>query len=95
MNTIERIKMVKAMEFIVRQVNNECLLEGWLMDGVADGDIEYGNLGIEVEDLENLSCYTEDKSFADLMQLFLAVMREAKKDGGLYCDEVVSKRSQY
>ena len=37
MNTNERIKMLKAMEFIARNVNNESFLNGWLALGVADG----------------------------------------------------------
>ena len=40
----ERVKMVKAMEFICRQINDEDVFMGWLMNGVADGDIEYGDL---------------------------------------------------
>lgn len=44
MNRIERIKMVKAMEFIARQVNDENVFERWLIGGVSDGDIEYGEL---------------------------------------------------
>jgi len=89
MNKVERIKMVKAMEFICRQVNNEEVFEEWLMDGVADGDIEYGNLSVEVNDVENLDYYTEDDAFKYLMKTFLNVMKNARKDGGLYCDNVV------
>jgi hypothetical protein len=91
MNKIERIKMVKAMEFLTRQINDEEVFEGWLMEGVADGDIEYGNLTVETEDLENLEYYLDDKSFAELMDTFLWCMARAKKSGGLYCDDVVSK----
>ena len=39
MNRLERAKMVKAMEFIARQINDENVFEGWLMEGVADEDI--------------------------------------------------------
>ena len=91
MNKVERIKMVKAMEFICRQVNNEEVFEEWLIDGVADGDIEYGNLSVEVGDFDDwsVSYYTEDEHFKDLMKTFLNVMKNARKDGGLYCDNVV------
>ena len=51
MKALERAKMVSAMEFIARQVNDEEVFEGWLMCGVADGDIEYGQLG-DPDDLE-------------------------------------------
>jgi len=90
MNKTERIKMVKAMEFICRQTNSEDVFEGWLYSGVADGDIEYGDLSDE--DNGDLEIYYEDDvCFADLMACFLRRMASAKKDGGLYCDGVVSK----
>lgn len=80
-----RAKMVRAMEFIARQVNDEEVFESWLMYGVADGDID----GEETD--EDLSYYCEDKNFADLMEQFLDLMKIAKKSGGLYCDRVISK----
>ena len=47
----ERAKMVACMEYIARQINNEDIFETWLMCGVADSDIEYGNLDIsEIDD---------------------------------------------
>lgn len=91
MNAIERIKMVKAMEFICRNINDEEAFEGWLVNGVADGDIEYGTLDVQPDDAEDLECYIEDEHFADLTDTFLWCMREARKSGGLYCDNVVSK----
>ena len=91
MNKIERIKMVKAMEFIARQINDEDVFEHWLMYGVADGDIAYGNLNIELDDEAVLDYYIDDQSFASLMDDFLTVMADSSKDGGgLYCDGVVS-----
>ena len=89
MNKHERIKMVKAMEYITRQINDEDILELWLVDGVADGDIDYGDL--TVEDDGGIEYYTEDERFADLMDSFLWCMQEAYKSGGLYCDNVSSK----
>lgn len=83
----ERVKMVKAMEFIVRQVNDETIFDSWLMNGVADGDIEYGNLDDIPGEAEY---YAEDnETFAELMALFLRIMKRANKDG-LYCGGVVS-----
>ena len=93
MNTIERMKMVKAMEFVTRQVNDEEVFESWLLCGVADGDITYGDLEVKDSDLEELDYYIEDDHFAELMELFLSVMSRAKKSGGLYCDEIVSKKA--
>lgn len=92
MHKIERLKMVKAMEYIARQINDEeVFYDLWLISGVADGDIEYGDLSVSAKDAEELECYIEDKEFADLMRLFLKTMRIASKSGGLYCDKVVSK----
>lgn len=83
MNKDERLKMVSAMEFIARQINDEDVFEGWLMNDVADGDIEYG----EICDDES---YIEDEDFEQLMQLFLRLMCRAQKSGGLYCDSVTT-----
>lgn len=91
MDKTERIKMIKAMEFIARQVNSEFVFEPWLIIGVADGDIEYGDLDVTPEDEENLECYIDSKDFADIMDTFLHMMKRACKDGGLYCDGIVSR----
>ena len=88
MNKVERIKMVKAMEYIARQVNDEQVFEPWLIDGVADGDIEYGDLESGADD--SALDYCDDETFADLMDTFLYVMKRANK-GGLYCDGIISK----
>lgn len=90
MNKAERIKMVKAMEFIARQINDEEVFYTWLMGGVADGDIEYGDL--DGADLDGVcEWYIRDGAFAELMQCFLRHMTYARKSGGLYCDGVVSR----
>ena len=89
-SAVERIKMVKAMEFIARQVNDEEVFEAWLMDGVADGDIRYGDLSADAVDFSGLDYYIEDDHFAELMETFLSVMKGAKRSGGLYCGNVVS-----
>jgi hypothetical protein len=92
MNKIERMKMVKAMEFIARQINDEDIFMGWLYSGVADGDIQYGDLDITMDDEENLSCYIDDeKNFADLMTTFLRLMAKTWKSGGLWCNGVLSQ----
>lgn len=88
MNRMERNKLVCAMEYIARQINDEEVLEGWLVSGVADGDIAYGDLSADCEDY-----YKNDDYFADLMDTFLWVMEKAYKSGGLYCDGIVSKNA--
>lgn len=92
MNKPERIKMVKAMEFICRNLNNEDHIMEWLTIGVADGDIEYGDLSADNEWSEDLDYYLEDDHFGDLMDTFCHVMKRAFKNGGLYCDGVVSRK---
>lgn len=93
-DTAERIKMVKAMEYIARQVNDEDVFEIWLISGVADGDIEYGDLTVRAGDEDEFATYIEDENFGDLMQTFLRLMKAAHKSGGLYCDDVVSKEAE-
>lgn len=87
MNEVKRRKMVLAMEYIARQINDEDVFEGWLMCGVADGDIKYGSMDPEEVD----DCYIEDDHFRDLMDCFLRRMAGAKKSGGLYCDNITTK----
>lgn len=85
MNKQERIEMIKAMETIARTINDENILEQWLIYGVADGDIDENTKNEEID------YYTNDETFQDLMNLFLILMSSAKKSGGLYCDNIVSK----
>lgn len=87
MNREERMKMVKAMEYIARQLNDTEIFGAWLADGVADGDIAYGDLDTYA-DFDDW--YIEDQHFSDLMETFLGCMKAAKRSGGLYCDRVVS-----
>lgn len=89
MNVQERIKLVKAMEYICRQINDEEVFMRWLQCGVADGDIEYGDLS-DPETDDYLLCYVEDSfEFGELMCEFLHVISYARNHGGLYCDGVV------
>lgn len=85
-NKIRRAKMVLAMEYIARQINDEDVFEGWLMCGVADGDIPYGCMDPDKVD----DWYTDDNNFKDLMSCFLRRMVGAYRSGGLYCDKIVS-----
>jgi len=87
---LDRAKMVLAMEYIARQVNDEEVFGSWLSLGVADGDISYG-------DFSNYNTawdYTDDEEFAELMETFLDLMRAAKRSGGLYCGGVVSRKPE-
>lgn len=88
MNTNKRIELVKAMEMLARAVNDELVFELWLSLGVADGDITENSVADDIE------YYTDDETFADLMDTFLAVMYNARKSGGLYFDGIVSKEAK-
>lgn len=83
----ERKKMVSAMEYIARQVNDESLFEYWLTLGVTDGDINYGDFNTDSVD----EYYTEDENFSELMKTFINLISYTKKSGGLYCGGIVSK----
>lgn len=85
MDAKRRCALVRAMDLIAKSVNNEIFIEEWLIRGVADGNI---NQNTDDEDLEY---YIQDTEFADLMDTFLHVMKNAQRDGGLYCDRVLSK----
>lgn len=87
MNKEIRKKVILAMELLARQINNENIFEGWLSNGVPDGDIPYGSLDTaHVDDY-----FVENKHFKELMECFLRRMVSAYKSGGLYCDGVVTK----
>lgn len=94
-NKIERMKMIKAMEFIARNVNNEQVFNIWLADGVGDGEIEYGDLSVTEADTEGYYCGGDgwkqdeaDRHFSELMDTFMFMMDKAYKNGGLYCGNV-------
>lgn len=87
MKAENRKKVVLAMEMLARCINDEDIFEGWLINGVADGDIPlYSTDPDDVDDY-----YIEDDNFAELMGCFLRRMVAANKSGGLYEDGVVSK----
>ena len=90
MNRAERIKMLKAMEFIARNVNDEGVFETWLTDAMPDGTIEYGDLTVTDSDYDNFEYDIQDDVFDIYMAEFLLLMREAYKSGGLHCDGVLS-----
>ena len=82
--------MVKAMETIVRNLNDETRIEYWLTCGVADGDIDENTKD------EDLEFYTRDNNFADLMYRFLRTLgiRQKEANGMLYCDHISSKEEE-
>ena len=87
MDINERKKVVLAMELLARCVNDESAINGWLMCGVADGDIPYGSL--DISDVDD-SYVDSDAWFAGIMGCFMRTMKRAQ-EGGLYVDGVVSE----
>ena len=83
-NPIERKKMVLAMEYIARQINDEDIFDYWLTVGVADGEIPYGSFDIEKVD----DYWIEDYNFKNIMVAFQKAIYMAHNDGGLYCDDI-------
>ena len=99
MNLKERKQLILSMETVVRAINEEDVIEGWLMCGVADGDLNSNSTWEDVDDF-----YVEDDvRFADIMSCFCRTMRRMissnefdkedrmKGNGFLYCDKVTSK----
>ena len=85
MDMKKRAEVVRAMDTLVGCINCEDYIEPWLMCGVADGDIREDTTD------EDLEYYCRDDNFKDLMSLFIKLMYKAGNNGGLYCDEIVSK----
>ena len=73
-----RIKMLEAMKYIASSINDEDILDRWLMLGIPDGDTNFAN-------------YCSDDELEDIIHEFLIAMSKAKKSGGLYCDGVVGQ----
>ena len=74
----DRKRMVLAMEFIARHINDETIFWGvWAEEGVADDDIPYGSFNIDNVD----EYYIEDETYKDLIDTFIHCMTLAKKDG--------------
>ncbi len=86
----QRAKVVMAMETIAHCINDEDVFEGWLMTGVADGDITGETTP---DDVINMG-YCHDRPFQELMECFLRRMKGAIESGGLYCDKIVTREDK-
>lgn len=85
MNKNTRKDTILAMERLVRSINNEEIIESWLMCGIPDGDIRNYTKD-EVDDY-----FTEDENLKDLITLFLKLMTKANKNGSLYIDGITGE----
>ena len=80
-----RADIVRAMDLMVYTINDENIIDSWLMVGVADGDIRKETTNEEIDEMG----YTSDKNFSELMTVFLRLMNRAE-NGGLFFDGIVS-----
>ena len=86
--TKKQAKMIIEMDNIARCVNDENILESWLMGGVPDGDIPHKDT-ISMEDLDEVIETYDEYDFKLFIGCFLRCMKSAGKDG-LYVDGVVA-----
>lgn len=81
----KRAQYVCAMEIIIRGLNDEDLIEPWLMNGVADGDLNDYSTTDDVIEMG----YADEKTFKAITGTFLRIMEKAGKDG-VYVGKVLA-----
>lgn len=89
-NFKERVSIIKAMDIIIRSLNDERDILWWLEDGVPDGEITE-----ETKDKELYWLVDDDESFADIMSTFIKIMRKQPVNGAMWVDNVLSKEEKY
>jgi hypothetical protein len=86
MDLKSRVATVRAMDEVIRSLNDENKMMTWLMYGVPDGEIDENT---KDEDLRWL--VESDAGFADLMYWFIRIMNKVSPNGGMWVDGVCSK----
>ena len=89
-NLKERVSVIRAMDTIVRSLNDEEYVAWWLENGVPDGEIDK-----ETTDEELYWLVDDDESFADIMSTFIKIMRRQPVNGAMWVDNVLSKEEKY
>ena len=89
-NLKERVSVVRAMDTIVRSLNDERDILWWLDSGVPDGEINE-----ETTDEELYWLVDDDESFADIMSTFVEIMKRQPVNGAMWVDNVLSKEEKY
>ena len=89
-NLKERVSVIRAMDIIVRSLNDERDILWWLDSGVPDGEINE-----ETTDEELYWLVDDDESFADIMSIFIKIMRRQPVNGAMWVDNVLSKEEKY
>ena len=85
-NLKERVSVIRAMDTIVRSLNDERDILWWLDSGVPDGEIN-----TETTDEELHWLVDDDESFADIMSTFIKIMRRQPVNGAMWVNNVLSK----
>lgn len=89
-NFKERVSIIRAMDTIIRSLNDEKYILWWLDYGVPDGEISK-----ETTDEELYWLVDDDESFADIMSTFIKIMRRQPINGAMWVDNVLSKEEEY
>ena len=89
-NLKERVSVIRAMDTIVRSLNDERDILWWLDSGVPVGEINE-----ETTDEELYWLVDDDESFADIMSTFVKIMRRQPVNGAMWVDNVLSKEEKY
>lgn len=89
-NFKERVSVIRAMDTIVRSLNDERDILWWLDSGVPDGEIN-----TETTDEELYWLVDDDESFADIMSTFIKIMKRQPINGAMWVDNVLSKEEKY
>ena len=89
-NSKERVSVIRAMDTIIRGLNDERDILWWLDSGVPDGEINE-----ETTDEELYWLVDNDESFADIMSTFIKIMRRQPVNGAMWVDNVLSKEEKY
>ena len=88
-NLKERVAIIRAMDIIVRSLNDERDILWWLDSGVPDGEINK-----ETTDEELYWLVDDDESFADIMSTFVKIMRRQPVNGAMWVDNVLSREEK-
>lgn len=89
-NFKERVSVIRAMDTIVRSLNDEGDILWWLGSGVPDGEINP-----KTTDEELYWLVDDNESFADIMSTFIKIMKRQPVDGAMWVDNVLSKEEKY
>ena len=66
----KKAELLKAMDVLARSINNEDIVDSWLLGGIPDGTTE-----------DEYIDYVDD--IDDIAACFLRCMKRAQEDGGL------------